>query len=160
MDTGHSSLTKDLKIIYFNANGLARQADELAVLLHELDIDVALIGETKLMPHKIIKIRNYCIYRKETRAPYGGVAIIIKSRLPHSYKELFTLTNIEIVTIELQINNKPVIIGSVYHSPSADTDYEEYKQLFNIDQDYIYAGDFNAKHVSWNCRLTNNRGKI
>ena len=49
--------------------------------------------------------------------------------------------------------------GSVYHSPCVERDKEEYLQLFGIDRDYIYAGDFNAKHKSWNCSKTNTRGR-
>ena len=65
MDNSNSRFTKDLKILFFNANGLERQLDELSILLNDLDIDVALIGETKLMTHKHINIRNHNIYRKQ-----------------------------------------------------------------------------------------------
>ena len=51
------------------------------------------------------------------------------------------------------------MIGSVYHPPNGETNREEYLHLLNINQDYVYAGDFNAKHTTWNCGKTNTRGK-
>ena len=154
-----SRITRDLKVLLFNANGLLRQKDEFSIFLNSHDIDVALISEVKLSEDIDFTINNYTIYRKQT-GKYGGVAILIKSRLPHSYKEIFNFKFIEIITIELYINNEAVVIGSVYHPPSQGTDIKEYEELFNTDGSYIYAGDFNARHKSWNCSKTSVRGEI
>ena len=141
-----SRITKDLKIVFFNANGITRQLHEFGIFLHTHSIDVAMINETRISASTELTIPNYTTYRKETRRHYGGVAILIKSRLPHRFVDIFNFQTIEIVTIEIFVNNEAVLIGSVYHPPGRKLDKEEYLEILNINQGYIYAGDFNAKN--------------
>ena len=71
------------------------------------------------------------MYRKQLRN-YGGVAILIKSRLPHNFKEILNFKFIEISTLELYVNNEVVVIRSVYHPPSQETDIKEYNELLEL----------------------------
>jgi hypothetical protein len=76
---------RPLKVIAFNANGIARQRYELSKQLQDLSIDVVLFSETHLKPHERFFIPNYNFYRTD-----GGHAE--KAELPLQLGKAFPIT--------------------------------------------------------------------
>ena len=73
-------MTTQLHIVLWNANGLARHADEVKTYLSLQNVDIMLISETHFTTKSYINIPNYSVY--DTQHPdgtaHGGTAIIIK----------------------------------------------------------------------------------
>jgi exonuclease III len=92
----NSNATHPLSIILWNANGLKKHANELYYILHNKNIDLALISETHLTKNTNFKINGYKIIRADhpDGTAHAGAAILIKSSI------LYT---------ELQIINKPYL---------------------------------------------------
>ncbi|GFX61170.1 hypothetical protein TNCV_4565651 [Trichonephila clavipes] len=93
----------------------------------------------------------------------GGTAILIKNCISHYHVPTPPqITGVEATLIMLTpMDHEPIIIGSTYIPPL----YQNFRNLgaaldpiFNINNITILVGDFNAKHTSWGCPVSDTRG--
>jgi exonuclease III len=76
---------RPLKVVAFNANGIARQRFELSKQLQAQRIDVANLFETRLKPHERFSIRNYQVYRNDRHPGVKGeTAVAVRRSIPHT----------------------------------------------------------------------------
>lgn len=121
-------------------------------------IPIALISETFLKPQHKFKVRNYQVYRNDRiNRRAGGTAILIHNSVEHAIVDPPLLHRIEATAVRLNIDRRPVTIISVYNPPN-DIDIGDIEQLLQSSDSTILAGDFNAKHINWNCRQNNRAG--
>ena len=84
---GMKSFTKtSLRILQWNADGLKSKSDELAIRLHQLDIDIAVIQESWLSKadrSPIIKDYNAVREDRKVNIKRGGLIFYIKKSLPY-----------------------------------------------------------------------------
>ncbi|KAK9881891.1 hypothetical protein WA026_018088 [Henosepilachna vigintioctopunctata] len=152
---------RNLKISFWNANSVLPKKDELTIFLEEHKIDIMLLSETFLKKTKDMKIRNYNIYRTDRRdGSKGGTAILIKNGIEHGELPKIEETNIESTGIRIEIEGRPTNIYSIYKSPLKEMKEEDIKKIFKSKVPTIAAGDINAKHTDWNCRVSNTSGRI
>ncbi|GFY27892.1 putative RNA-directed DNA polymerase from transposon X-element [Trichonephila clavipes] len=128
--------------------------------------DIFLIQETHLRPEYSFKIPNYSCYRNDRTHPApgrGGTVILIKNCIPHYHVPTPPqFTGVEATLIMLTpIDYEPILIGSTFIPPVNDY----FKNLnaaldpiFNYNNMTILVGDFNAKHTSWGCPVSDTRG--
>ncbi|GFY00858.1 putative RNA-directed DNA polymerase from transposon X-element [Trichonephila clavipes] len=128
--------------------------------------DIFLIQETHLRPEHSFKIPNYSCYRNDRTHPApgrGGTVILIKNCTSHYHVPTpLQFTGVELTLIMLApIDHEPILIGSTYIPPVNDY----FKNLnaaldpiFNYNNMTILVGDFNAKHTSWGCTVSDTRG--
>jgi exonuclease III len=84
-----SRVHRPLKIIAFNANGIARQPYDLSKELQDLHVDVALFSETHLKPHERLFISKYNFYRTDLHpGRKGGTAVAVRKDIPHNHVNL------------------------------------------------------------------------
>jgi len=150
-----------LKLAHLNARSLKCNAnntiDQLRVLLMNRDIDIFAVSETWLSPEVSdteIQIDGYSLIRNDRNGRGGGVAIYVKSSIPHSVcNELNTEADIEAVWITVNPDNfKPFKLCSFYRPPSANADYFD-KMLINFEaamsnDEVVILGDFNMNYVA------------
>lgn len=153
----------NLKIIFWNANGVTPKLNELSALLYTIKADIVLIGETKTNPQKPIKIRNYHTYRTDAkplqgRAASGGTALLVHRKIVH--KQILLNTSIFSTSIEISINNSITRISSVYNRPSQTLNNSDLNTLTQGCDWFVVAGDLNAKHPTWNSHCENASGSI
>lgn len=154
-----------IRIITWNADGLARRIRELEHFLYHKNIDVALISETHLKLGSNIRINNYTIYH--TAHPNGGgwrgSAVIVKNNIKHFRNIEIRQDNMQVTVITIQLNNIEINLASAYFPPSKrglKITEEDCLSLFNsLGNKFIIGGDFNAKHTAWGSRIDNTRGK-
>ena len=141
----------------YNANGIAGQSNELEMILYERKIDILLINETHLKEKDKFRLTNYIIYRNDRKdGPMGGTAICVKNGIGHRVASIPNLHFIEITGIYLPVDtNKEIFIGSVYKSPSKLLTTHDLDILTQLSDQYLLAGDFNAKHLAWGCFAQN-----
>ena len=70
------------------------------------------------------------------------------------------LTHFEATTKQVILAGRPVIVLAAYISPSRPLTRAELSACFGGGLPVLMAGDFNAKLVDWNSRLSTRRGKI
>ncbi|GFU67614.1 probable RNA-directed DNA polymerase from transposon X-element [Trichonephila clavipes] len=94
---------------------------------------------------------------------WGGTALLIKNCISHYHVPTPPqFTGVEMTLIMLTpIDHEPILIGSTYIPP-----VNEYFRnlnaaldpIFNSNNMTILVGDFNAKHTSWGCPVSDTRG--
>ena len=108
----------------------------------------------------IWRIPNYDVYKTEgpTRG-HGGTAVVVKSTISHVPVTINGLENIQMTAIEIHPHNRRIIVGAVYIPPTKELLRTDLDSLTNFSNDYIFGGDFNAKHTDRNSRTRNRKGQ-
>ena len=158
--------TLNLRLAYWNANGVQTKQLELTDFLHTHDIDAVLINETHLRPHNKFHIPSFRAYRTDRPAPTplhsrnigGGTAILIKASLSHDSTPTHTQL-IETTSVLLNTSSGPLKLIAAYSPPKIIIPPQEIAALFKDDIPTLLAGDLNAKHTFWNSRVKTTKGR-
>jgi hypothetical protein len=113
-------MTTQLLIVLWNANGLARQADEVKTYLRHQNVDIKLISENHFTMKSSIHIPNYSIY--DTQHPdgtaHGGTAIIIKNGIQHHLHRHYNQAHLQATSVTIDDWIGPLTIAAVYCPPN------------------------------------------
>jgi hypothetical protein len=153
---------RSLQIAFFNANGLRGSRNELETFADDHDLDLILVGETKLQAGVADpKIRGFVLYRSDRdRGPGGGTAIYVRNATPHYQITLPVLQSLEATAVRVETANGPLTIISCYHPPRILLRENDITEILDTGTSVIAAGDFNAKHQAWGSRVANRNGRI
>lgn len=137
----------NLKLISWNANGLSNQHYEFVNFVTCNNPDLILIQET-LIKTTIPFLPGYEYYANNQGR---GTIIYYKDSL--EVEQIFILNlPFEYVCVKLA----DIIIANVYISQNSNIN--ELSKIFNVNNKCIIAGDFNSRHISWNCFSNNTNG--
>lgn len=155
-------ISKPLKIIIWNANGLAQRALELKQFITEQSADILIISETHFTNKSFLKIPNYNIYN--TNHPsgrgHGGTAIIASAKLKCIELGQYNHEFLQSTAIQIEDISGALTIAALYCPPKHTITPDQYcTYLKTLGQRYIVGGDFNAKHIDWGSRMTNVKGR-
>ncbi|XP_052743468.1 probable RNA-directed DNA polymerase from transposon BS isoform X1 [Bicyclus anynana] len=153
-------MTRNLRVVTWNANGLTERRQELETFLLIENIDIALISETRFTPKTHITLKNYTIYTTNhpTGNNHGGTAVIIKTSIKHYVLAEYRIEKIQATSIALQDNKFETVFAAVYCPPKHTITAQDYKDYFStLSNRFISGGDWNSKHLHWGSRLTNTR---
>lgn len=157
------SISNNLTILNWNANGIKRQRNLFTQFLHHHNIDVACISETHLVPNESFKIPNYRVHRKDRICEYaaGGVAVIIKNTIKHETVLIPNMVSLEIIGIKIFLSDESQMkIYASYLQPSKRVSLRDISKIFlNETNPIIAAGDFNCKHPAWFSRVSYPNGR-
>ena len=122
-----------LNILQWNADGIRTKKTELMKTLHDKDIDLALIRETKLSKETNFDVNGYRVIRQdretwmrgcrveENKTPGGGILILVKDGLPHIERKPHSRhpddNTTEIQTVEVDKGRKKLRVTNVYIPP-------------------------------------------
>lgn len=154
-------ITKFIRIMEWNANGLIQHKNELQAILDKENIDICLICETHFTKQSFIRFKNYSVYHTihPSNNARGGSAIIVKSNIDHYEEEKTSMEEFQATTITCKVNNTNMSFTSVYCPPRHELKCDKYKLLINKHKfKFIMGGDFNSKNIHWGSRLTNTKG--
>jgi Exonuclease III len=151
-----------LRLLSHNANGISNDRLTLQELLHNLDIDIALICETRLPTDFVWRNPGYRTYK--TRGPsgiFGGTAVLVRANIQHAIIKIPMLQSLQATAISVELEGFETVIGAVYQSPNKPLVEEDLDKLIGLSKSkkFIFGGDLNAKHTDWNSRLVTTRGR-
>nr|CAH7716559.1 unnamed protein product [Callosobruchus chinensis] len=155
--------SKRLKIIQWNARSLRSNRLSMQQLFGEQEFDIALVSETWLKPTQSFKYKNFNIIRKDRGDGYGGVAILLSSRIQYDIISLTDNFNqgIEVCAIDITIADKKISVLSLYKPPNVKATVQDYSNIFSqLRYDCIIGGDFNANHEIWGSSMSSSDGNI
>ncbi|KAK9685268.1 Endonuclease-reverse transcriptase [Popillia japonica] len=90
----------------------------------------------------------------------GGVAVLVKKELQHVPRYVHGLHFLESAEIKIPLRDLGgLLVYSVYAPPSGICDWNDLRLIFAENGPALAAGDFNAKHSSWGCRVTKGYGR-
>lgn len=140
-----------LRIIIWNANGLAFRCRELETFLRYNKIDIALISETHFISKNYLKMFGFIMYH--TSHPSGkahaGSAIIVKNNVKHFLQDETRKEYLQTTVITIQDNNAKLNIATAYCPPRHNIKKDQFiEELIKLGPRFIIGGDFNAKHTA------------
>jgi exonuclease III len=151
-----------LRIMSWNANGLARHKLELQVVLDLNSIDICLISETHFTNQSYINFKGYVVYHTPhpDNSARGGSAIIVKESFKHFEETKFSTREIQATLIMVHTQSYPLLVAGLYSPPRHIIKKKFYSELFKtLGNRFIVGGDWNAKHKYWGSRLTTTKGR-
>lgn len=152
---------QSLKIAFWNANSLVHKKHKVELFLAERNLDILLASETFLRPGHRFRIPNHNVYRRDREnGPGGGTGVIIKNNILHHELTEPDLDQAEANGIKITLANNTDLNIFSFYSPGARRLMEvDLDTITSTEKPCIVAGDFNAKHLSWNSRFTNGNGQ-
>ncbi len=153
--------SNSLRIVVFNARGVAKQKAELTNFLKDNDIDICLLTETFLKPRHKFTIPNYKVHRTDRlTADNGGTAVLVRRSIQHYHTPVPVLNSLECTAVTVVEANREMVLVSNYKQPKVKLDTTDIDSLRNLSRLVFLGGDFNCKHTDWNCRTTNANGVV
>lgn len=162
-----NTLTRDLKVISWNAQSLFPKSHEVIDFFESNVYDVICFSETWLQYFHKLYFPSYKLYRIDRQTgDGGGVAIAVNKRVKHAQMPSFGTKSIESVVVSIDTPSGPIIFVSVYF-PGTDLSAQNIASfksniriLTSISNSYFVCGDLNAKHRLWNNLKGNSAGNI
>ena len=138
---------------------LRKHKEEVAKLMHDHELDVLGLNETRLSKDIRgceVSVEGYNIYRHDRDTSGGGVAIYVKDTLSHHKREDIRDPNLEIIGIEMTPKHaKSCIVLCWYRPPTEGTDASTFEALTKIvkklnaeGKEIILVGDTNCDYKS------------
>lgn len=156
-------MTRTLRIVIWNANGLPQHVPELEIFLNLEKIDICLVSETHLTETSFIQLRDYDCYHAIHPGgnARGGSTVIIKKSCKHYEVPSIVTETMQVSSIKVATsNNREYNISSIYCPPRHQLKKEDYSRLFkSLGPNFIIGGDYNAKNTYWGSRITTRKGK-
>ncbi|VVC92739.1 unnamed protein product [Leptidea sinapis] len=150
-----------LQLLYWNADGVHKKQQELADLaVSVLNVDIIALCETRLTNRLKLNIPGFYCYRqdKHCSGTGQGVAILVRSDIPHSTLPIPTTTNLEAVGILIQLTKTNIAVISAYQSPNKLLLTSDLNAILACGTQVLIMGDLNAKHPYWSPGTLNSRG--
>ena len=146
---------KELKIAHLNITSLRKHKMDLEALMHEHQLDILGLNETRLnkqIDDRDVRVDGYDIYRNDRDASGGGAALYVNSSLPHHRRDDVTDPQLEILGAEITPKHaKSFVILSWYHPPTPGVDTCSFEALTRLikridseGKEVILIGDTNC----------------
>lgn len=152
---------KAIKVLSWNARSMSSNSKlfELQHLADREEIDIICVQETHLNPDKKIYINDFKLYRNDRNSFGGGVAIAVRNNFKSKTHRISSPNNIENIAVAVETCRGQLIFVSAYNPKYTSSFGNNIVELTDQADEYFIFGDFNAKHVDWNCHVNNQAGQ-
>ncbi len=138
-----------LRIVLWNANGLARHANEIKTYLRLQEIDIMLISETHFTKKSSLCIPHCSTY--DTQHPdgtaHGGTAITVKNNTKHHLHGNFNSEYLQATSVAIDDWIGQLTGAAIYCSPKHVNKADQFLNFYKtLGHRFIAGDDYNAKH--------------
>jgi hypothetical protein len=113
-----------------------------------------------VVAERALRFANYVCQRTDRPTPGGGTAILVRKGIDHYAVPVSGLQYPEATAIHLVLATRPVKLVSAYLAPTRPLIESDLTECQSGGIPVVMAGDLNAKHKDWNCRLTSARRSL
>lgn len=157
--TNTTTSNAPLKVMQWNIRSYHSNRDSLLLLVKEHFPDLIHLNETWLRQNDNLFVRGYISIREDRSDGYGGIATLIKKKLPF---QRIIIDNRwhpkKFQYISVQIDNLTLI--NVYNPPDVHLSVKFWNKFLNsFVSPVTIIGDLNAHHTLWDNMPINNNGK-
>ncbi|KAL4144102.1 hypothetical protein QTP88_006332 [Uroleucon formosanum] len=133
---------------------------QLSVIIRNLPVNMSEACIYKELVELKFEVASVTRLQNKFKTPIPIVAILLSksSTEIYSLNRLLHCVSLEAVAVLIKLNNRYVTIVSAYQPPSRQMQMSDYDKVMNLDNSIIMAGDLNAKHTNWGCRVINPNG--
>ena len=144
-----------MHLCYLNSRSLVNKLSNFQSYVYSTPYNIYCITETWLSDSIFdceILPCGYTLYRKDRASRGGGVLIAVHDSLSSTLVP--SPPELEVITINLNFQNDPITLCTVYCSPNSCEDYQKrlLSYLYNIttsSEGIIIIGDFNVPDICW-----------
>ena len=149
--------TDDFNILQVNVCGLQPRATELAKMLADNDVRIALIQET-ILPRQNINIPGFTKYPCQCKNKCQGVMTLVRNDTQAKVTNLNTSSDVDIqkITTWDKSRKKELTIYNTYWPPGSKSDLPFQQPSYTRT---IIAGDLNAHSPSWGYSTLDGKGR-
>ncbi|KAL4142568.1 hypothetical protein QTP88_005004 [Uroleucon formosanum] len=118
--------------------------------------------ETHLTQKNFLNIQDYEALRADhpDGFAHGGTVLLVSRRIPHSPFPPHTSDKLQIIATSIVLNSIPISFAPAYLPPGCQFPENELASfIFFLNHTFLIGADFNAKHLNWDSRHTNTRGR-
>ncbi|XP_055633637.1 uncharacterized protein LOC129773979 [Toxorhynchites rutilus septentrionalis] len=141
---------------------------EFIGFLNEQNIDIAIVTETHLKPEVNMYLPDFWLLRLDrTDSRGGGVAVILRRNIRCKLLPCFQLRTIEALGVDVSTSVGPITFIAAYYprqtnvrDGSTATLKRDIVKLTRRRENFIIAGDLNAKHQAWGNSRRNQNGTV
>jgi exonuclease III len=135
-----------LKLVIWNANGLAQNVEEVKHYTRTHQVDIILISETHFTSRCYFKIPNYTVY--DTRHPdgtvHGETAIIIQNGLKHHLHGHYSVDHLQATSVTVEDWMGPLTIAAVYCPPKHAIKADQFRHFYStLGRRFLAGGYYN-----------------
>ena len=148
-----------IKACHLNITSIRKHKDEL--LARFAHCHILSINESNLKHQSHFSLQGFNIFRNDrTNKAGGGVLLAFKEHLKTTEILNTTIEGNEIVAVQLESTTiKSFLVASVYvPPPTAKISLDAIKELYNLNNNCLILGDFNAALQQMGSRKTNAKG--
>lgn len=151
----------ELRIIYWNIAGLRGRLHFLKLLLKEQKVDVALICEALMLATDKVNLPGYHTLQLSSSpdTPRRGLLVAIRRNLVHQPLPLLDTRTFQSLGVEVHHGDRRLCIFAIYRPPTSTLTTAKVREVLNSSTPTLAAGDWNAKHPSWRCRVACTTGR-
>lgn len=153
---------EDIKIGFVNAGkGVNKKRGLIQDLLWSRNIYLLGLAETSIQQPCQFKIPGYVTYSAAGLTKQKGTMILIRSSLPSREHPLPPQTqhdNTEAIAIDTIIDKRSITFIVVYSPPRSPVPCALINYVASLQNHYIIAGDFNARHIVYGDTTTSTKG--
>lgn len=150
-----------ISVLQWNCRSIVPKEDVFQHLVHSNQCDVFALCETWLELNSDFFFHDFNIVRQDREDSYGGVLLGVRECHSFFRIDLPSLTGIEIVAIEAQINGKSLCIASVYIPPGARVSRHQLNNILELlPEPRLVLGDFNSHGTGWGESYDDNRSTL
>ncbi len=147
-------LDKGLKFAHLNIQSLGSKVDHVKLLLHCNNIDLFCVTETWLNDNysdSDVHVNGYNLCRVDRKGmtSHGGIVCYVKDGISHKIVSKYDDDLVEALWVEINLpQTKPILLGTIYRTPSSRVDYESkldliFQEVTTDYDDVVILGDFN-----------------
>jgi len=131
--------------------------DEVALFLHQNQIDIPLISETHFTSKNYFTIPGYdlCCTNHRDETAHGGTTILIKHTIAYYEQLKYTTAAIQATSIRVKGLLYKITVAAVYCPPRHNLKKEHFEAFFlTLGPKSLAGEDYNSKHIQWGSCLT------
>ncbi|XP_055628714.1 uncharacterized protein LOC129770104 [Toxorhynchites rutilus septentrionalis] len=153
---------KDLTtVIQWNCRSIIPKLDQFKFLIHSSNCDVFSLCETWLSSADELNFHDFNIIRLDRNDSFGGVLLGIKKCHSFYRVTLPSMTGIEVVACQTQINGKDLCIASIYIPPRTMVGRHQFFDIIEaLPEPRLILGDLNSHGTAWGSLYDDNRATL
>ena len=149
-----------LSVLHFNIRYFYSNRYELIDMIDKYTPSVICLNELgAITPQRVLEklMFSYNVFIKEGTNTHGGAVIAIDKKIK---AVPIDIPQANIVAVTLNNGHKTYTIVSVYSPPHEPLPIATLSMLKSTSKNIIIVGDFNSKHVNWECPDPNTKGYV
>ena len=156
------SMNQEISLLLLNVASLNLYLIEVINLINSVGAPIIILNGThhddKTVKHLSSYMFNMNVFASKGSNAFGGVLIGVHKSIRAVQVTQFSNIN-NLIVLEMKSDAQIFQLVTCYSPPSEPLPLTIFDQILQRNSNTVFAGDFNAKHVSWSRSVGNQKGR-